>query len=173
MESRGLDMKEYSKNLFLEMAVIILIAAVLGIIWNHRLLLDIYTGKPAEAKPGPVVSREPVPILVPAGLEQVKDLFARKEATFVDAREGSTFSKEHVKGAFSFPIGEFDRKLAEFQGKVAPDSTLVIYCNGFGCHDSKLLGEKLQKKGYHQILVFEGGFPEWKDAGLPIEGTGQ
>ncbi|MRR57257.1 MAG: rhodanese-like domain-containing protein [Deltaproteobacteria bacterium] len=165
--------KEHSKRLFLEMAVIVLIAAVVGIIWNHRLLLDVYTGKPAEAKSAPAVSREPVHTLVPAGLEQVKDLFARNEAVFVDAREASVFSNGHVKGAFSFPVGEFDAKLAEFRGKVAKDAILVIYCNGFGCHDSKLLGEKLVERGYNQILLFEGGFPEWKDAGLPTEGPGQ
>jgi len=60
--------------------------------------------------------------------------------------------------------------MAEFQGKVPLESILVIYCNGFGCHDSTVLGEKLLDKGYTQILVFEGGFPEWKDAGLPTEG---
>jgi rhodanese-related sulfurtransferase len=166
-------MKEHPKKLFLEMAVIVLIAAVVGVIWNHRLLLDVYSGKPAEAKPSPTVSREPASTLVPAGLAQVQDLFARKEAVFVDAREGSVFSQGHVKGAFSFPVGEFDAKLAEFQGKAPLDTILVIYCNGFGCHDSKILGEKLMKKGYNQILVFEGGFPEWKDAGLPTEGQGQ
>lgn len=154
------------------MAVIVLIAAVVGIIWNHRMLLDVYSGKPAEAKSGPTVSREPVHTLVPTGLAQVKDLFERKDAVFVDAREGSVFSQGHIKGAFSFPVGEFEAKLVEFQKKVRLDSILVIYCSGFGCHDSKILGEKLQKKGYNQILLFEGGFPEWKDSGLPTEGPG-
>jgi hypothetical protein len=30
--------------------------------------------------------------------------------------------------------------------------------------------KKLMARGYRNVLVFEGGYPEWKDAGLPVEG---
>jgi rhodanese-related sulfurtransferase len=161
------------KKLFFEMTLIVLLATVAGIIWNHRLLADIYSGKYAAAETSPEVSTAPGTTMVPAGLMQVKDLFDRKEAVFVDARESSTFSLGHIAQAASLPLADLDSSLPGFQKKVPYNSTLVLYCSGYGCHDSKDLGEKLLKKGYQQILIFEGGYPEWKDAGFPIEGANQ
>lgn len=158
------------KKLLFEMAIIILVAVTIGIVWNHRMLMDIYSGKAVESASEPAPSREPSAGLVPTGLMQAREMFNGKDAVFIDAREGSAYRQGHIKGAFSLPVGEFEARLAEFQAKVPPDSTLVIYCSGFGCHDSKIVGEKLLQSGYGQILIFEGGFPEWKDAGLPVEG---
>jgi rhodanese-related sulfurtransferase len=45
---------------------------------------------------------------------------------------------------------------------------LVIYCNGYGCPDSFDLGLRLIEAGYRDVRVFEGGLPEWRDAGLPV-----
>jgi len=47
--------------------------------------------------------------------------------------------------------------------------TLMLYCSGFGCPDSFDLGERLLAEGYLDVRVYEGGFPEWRDAGLPVE----
>jgi 3-mercaptopyruvate sulfurtransferase SseA len=46
---------------------------------------------------------------------------------------------------------------------------LVLYCSGYGCPDSFDLGIILLAEGYRDVRVFEGGFPEWADAGLPVE----
>jgi rhodanese-related sulfurtransferase len=102
---------------------------------------------------------------------QVQELFERKEAVFVDAREGSVYSAGHIKGAVSLPVGEFESRLKTFRSTAPLDSQLVIYCSGYGCHDSKSLGERLLADGYRRILLYEGGYPEWKAAGLPIEGA--
>ncbi len=155
------------------MTLIALLAVVTGIIWNHRLLVDVYSGKYAVAETPPEISAATATTMAPAGLVQVKDLFDRKEAIFVDARESSVFSLGHIAEAASLPLADLDSSLQGFQKKVPYDSTLVLYCSGYGCHDSRDLGEKLLKKGYRQILIFEGGYPEWKDAGFPIEGANQ
>jgi rhodanese-related sulfurtransferase len=68
------------------------------------------------------------------------------------------------------PLGQADSRLAQFMVSVPVTSTLVVYCSGFNCHDSMTLGLKLMEKGYRQVYVYGGGYPEWKDAGLPIEG---
>jgi len=165
-----MSMKGQTKHILLEMSVIVLIAVIVGIIWNHRMLLDVYSGKAVES--GTVSpSREPAAALLPAGLMQVRELFEGQEAVFIDAREGGVFRQGHIKGAVSLPVGELDARLPDFHAKVPLDATLVIYCSGFGCHDSRTVGQKLLQSGYKQILIFEGGFPEWKDAGLPVEGS--
>jgi len=159
------------KKLFFEMTVIVLLAVTIGIIWNYRLLRDVYTGKLSEVSPSPEVSATPAAVLIPAGLAQVKELYEKKEAVFIDARESSVYSLGHIQGSTSLPLAALDSELQAFMEKVPLETNLVIYCSGYGCHDSKDLGNRLLQKGYRQILIFDGGYPEWKDAGLPIEGA--
>lgn len=104
---------------------------------------------------------------------QVKEFFDRGEAVIVDARSPETFAKGHIRGARSLPVGEAERRLPELSRQVPKDAMLVVYCNGFGCHDSMELGKKLQQAGYEQVFVYEGGYPEWRDAGYPTEGGQQ
>ena len=157
------------KKLLLEMAAIILIASLTGIILNYKMLLKAWSGNfslPAVASSGvPTMAKIPQPV----GLLQVKELFTRKEAVFVDARDALLFSQGHIKGAVLMPLGEADIKLAQFMLKIPFSTTLVAYCNGYDCRDSMTLGVKLMEKGYLKVYLYEGGYPEWKDAGLPIE----
>ncbi len=159
-----------SKKLFLEMAGIILVAAVCGSIWNYKLLLGIWSGgRGAATFSSPAVaSTGSIPL--PAGLVQVKQLLAKKEAVAVDARDSLAFSQGHVKGAVSLPLGQYEAGIDSFTQRVPVTASLVVYCSGYGCHDGMNLGKKLLAKGYRQVFVYEGGYPEWKDAGLPTEG---
>ncbi len=164
-------MKNSNKKLLTEMAIIVLLAVAIGIACNYRLLRDVSAGRIPGATQTPATSATPSAILIPAGLAQVKELFDKKEALFVDARESSVFALGHIQGATSLPLAEIDSSLADFKNKVPAGTTLVLYCGGYGCHDSKNLGEKLLQSGYRQVLIFEGGYPEWKDAGYPISGA--
>lgn len=166
-------MKNTYKKLMFEMTVIVLLAVTIGIIWNYRLLREISSGRLATESSPPEISAAPIASLIPAGLAQVKELFDTKDAVFIDARESSVFQQSHIKGATSFPLANLETTLPDFLKKVPYETNLVIYCNGYGCHDSKDLGQKLLKLGYRQIFIFEGGYPEWKDAGYPLEGARQ
>ena len=75
----------------------------------------------------------------------------------------------HLAGAVALPLGEVAARLADFKLKVPTEQVLVIYCNGFGCPDSFELGVALLAAGYPRVRIFEGGFPEWRDAGRPLE----
>lgn len=149
------------------MAVIIAVAIGIGIIWNYTLLREAYTGKPT-----PPTSESPSAgsevLIAPAPLEQVKELYTAKSAIFVDARETRVFAAGHISGARSLPLGDFSSRIDHFKKEVPTETTLVIYCSGYGCHDSKNLATKLSSAGYRTMLLYEGGFPEWKDAGLPV-----
>lgn len=153
------------------MGIILLIAVSLGLVVNRKMLLDMrHGGNSSRVTPLGVSSgnnSQPIP----ASLNQVRDLFDKKQAILVDAREFSAFESLHIRDAVSLPVAEADRKLPEFSKKYKHSSLLVVYCSGYGCRDSKLLAEKLLKAGYGEVLVYEGGLPEWKDTGLPVEGT--
>ena len=47
-------------------------------------------------------------------------------------------------------------------------SVYIIYCNGYECSLSLDLADYLyNEKLFEKVLVFEGGWPEWRDAGYP------
>ena len=159
------------KKTILDIVVIIIIAAALGIAWNRQLLYNAWTGQAATPSPPAAASTPAGAVPLPVGLMQVKDLFDRDEAVIVDARDAATYAKGRIRGAVSLPIGEAAEKIPAFADKYPPDTLLILYCNGYGCHDSMELGRKLIGKGFTQVYAFEGGYPEWKDAGYPVEGT--
>ncbi len=59
--------------------------------------------------------------------------------------------------------------MPEFQRTIPAGRTLITFCSGYGCPDSFDLAVLLQQAGYRDVRVFEGGFPQWRDAGLPVE----
>ena len=63
----------------------------------------------------------------------------------------------------------YEKRLKKALEGLKPEAPLVLYCEGVGCELSFFLGRELQGQGYKNIRIFYGGFPEWKDAGLPVE----
>jgi rhodanese-related sulfurtransferase len=90
----------------------------------------------------------------------------------IDARSSSAYAEAHLQGAVSLPLGQAQEGIRVLQGNIPKDTTLIVYCSGFGCPDSFDLGVLLLKAGYVDVLVYEGGFPEWRDAGRPLGGEG-
>ena len=155
------------QKLAAEMVLILLVATAIGGVWNRKLLLQAWKGEaPAVSKEG---EGNHAGIPLPLGLMQVKALNDRKEAVIVDARDSETFAAGHITGARSLPLGEFDARLPRFISDVPPTAMIIVYCNGYGCHDSSELGARLLRAGYRSVFVFEGGYPEWRDANYPME----
>lgn len=154
-----------------EIAVIVFISAAVGVLWNRSLLADAWHGAPGmQAAPAATVATQAEALPMPIALAQVKELHDAGQAVLVDARSGASFAKEHIAGAVSFPLEEASRQQAPQLSGVAKDGVVIAYCNGFSCHDSMELGKLLIKAGYSSVYVFEGGLPEWRDAGFPTTG---
>lgn len=153
-----------------EIALVVLLAALLGVAWNKTLLTDAWRGGTARAPVAaqPAQAAEAVPM--PVGLAQAKELHDSGQAVLVDARSVDSFAKEHIAGALSLPLAVAGGKKPLLPENVTPDTIIIAYCNGFSCHDSMELGKLLIKAGYRQVFVFEGGLPEWRDAGYPTTG---
>lgn len=158
------------RQLLLEMGSITLLAVIVGLAINHPMLRDAWAGtSSAAAAPAATTTTDQLPL--PAGLLQIKELHAQQQAVFIDARDPFTFAEGHISGALSLPLGEADTGMVGFMAKTPFTTPIVVYCNGYGCHDSMELANKLLRAGYQQVFVFEGGFPEWHDAGLPVSGA--
>jgi rhodanese-related sulfurtransferase len=159
------------KRIGLEACVLIALGALFGLTLNHQLVMDAFSGRLVPQQRQPAQELVPVVLPVPVLLDEVRQLTA-SGALLVDARNPELYAMGHIEGAVSLPIVEIDDALAGFLDRVAKDRSIITYCSGFGCPDSFDLGIRLIEAGYRDVRVFEGGFPEWRDAGLPVAGEG-
>jgi len=155
-----------SMRLAIEMAIMVALAAVIGVSWNYRLLVNAWTGMSAEAPKATEGISAPIPL--PLGLMQVKELYDGKEAMFIDSRDRVAYGSGHIKGAISLPLMDAATAIAEFGNRVPRNATLVVYCSGYACEDSMEVGRQLLAIGYTTVYYFDGGYPAWRDAGYPI-----
>jgi rhodanese-related sulfurtransferase len=44
-----------------------------------------------------------------------------------------------------------------------------MYCDGTICWKSYKSAQMAIKNGWKNVIWFRGGFPEWKESGMPIE----
>jgi rhodanese-related sulfurtransferase len=102
-------------------------------------------------------------------LAEVIDLQQKGAATLIDARSTEEFKAGRIPGSRTLPYYELEKYQAAALDRLAADSAIIIYCEGIGCELSFFLGRELQAAGYSNIKIFYGGYPEWQQAGLPIE----
>jgi len=166
------------KRILLEALVLSTLAFAVGLSVNYQLVMNAFTGKTVSKQDsGKAVSKEKPDTSVavveqvfpePVELDEIDELLA-DGALFVDARNIEDYKAGHLVGAIPLPLGEAQVSLESFSGRVVKEQVLILYCNGFGCPDSFDLGVILLEAGYQQVRVYEGGYPEWRDAGRPLE----
>lgn len=87
----------------------------------------------------------------------------RDDVVVLDVRPPDEFAAGHIPGAVSVPLEELEQRLASLPG----DTEIVAYCRGPYCLLAPRAVELLRERGFHARRL-EGGFPEWRLAGLPI-----
>ncbi len=93
-------------------------------------------------------------------LERVKhDL-----VTVLDVRSPEEFAAGHVPGAVNVPLDELEQHLQTLD----PEQEVVAYCRGPHCVLAYDAVARLREKGL-KARRMQDGFPEWKQAGLPVE----
>src|SRR5207248_4131560 len=103
-----------------------------------------------------------------ASLEAIsrKELAARLrggDITVLDVRPEPEFRAGHIVGARSVPVAELRRSLRA----LPKDVEVVAYCRGPYCVYAADAVRELTRRGYLAQRL-EDGFPEWKQAGLPV-----
>ncbi len=160
------------KRIVLEACVLISFGVLFGLTLNHQLVMDAFSGKLVSPQSTAEQANSPSALPMPVLIDEVRQVRA-SGGVIVDARGPELFAAGHIEGAVSLPMVEIDAELADFLDQVGKDQVIITYCSGFGCPDSFDLGMVLINSGYLDVRVFEGGLPEWRDAGLPIAGQGQ
>jgi rhodanese-related sulfurtransferase len=154
------------RQTLLQAIVIVCFGIGVGLTFNYPLLTKAFN--PPPVADGGLVS-EPAAIQEPRTvvLAQVEQL--QREVLLIDARISELYSEGHIPGAVSLPFDESEALLAPFKERTAKQAPVIIYCSGYGCPDSFDLALLLMADGYLNVSVFEGGYPQWRDAGKPVE----
>lgn len=83
--------------------------------------------------------------------------------TVLDVRPQEEFEAGHVPGAINIPLKDLESHLEDLD----PEHEVVAYCRGPHCILAFDAVAELRKKGFKAARL-EDGFPEWKQAGLPV-----
>lgn len=84
--------------------------------------------------------------------------------TLLDVRAEDEFALGHLPGAFNIPSEELEKRFKE----LPKDREIVAYCRGPYCVMSVEATVSLAQKGY-KVSRLSNGFPDWFEAGFPIE----
>lgn len=86
--------------------------------------------------------------------------------TVVDVRPPEEYAAGHVPGAVNIPLKNLEQRLND----LPREQEIVAYCRGPHCVLAFDAVAQLRAKGF-QARRLEDGFPEWREAGLPVEKT--
>jgi rhodanese-related sulfurtransferase len=162
-----------SRNLWRELKLallIFLLAAAVGLAVNSQMLWRVLSGHSLNTVPVSVDGPVDMILPLPVELAEVRELQG-STTLLIDARSREAFAEGHLPGARSLPRAEAVSGVGALLAEVPLSTPLIVYCSGYDCHDSFELAEGLIAAGYRQVRIYEGGFPEWRDAGLPLEGA--
>lgn len=90
-------------------------------------------------------------------------LASAPEAQLIDVREYPEYVGGHATGAVLVPLSSFDKEMT----RVAKDKPVVVLCQA-GVRAAKAAAI-LDKAGYGDVTVVEGGTKAWQAAGLPMQ----
>jgi len=127
------------------------------IIKKERVLEQINTFSIPNDITGPMV----------VSLEFAKYHHDKSSVIFIDARDPEDYDKGHIQGAINIPYDYYE-DYDDIIDELNDSAIYITYCNGEECSLSIDLADYLYNdKLFDTILIFEGGWPEWKESGYP------
>ena len=118
----------------------------------------------AEVREMVALHLSPRDALEPIAMQELLDRARAGTVTVLDVRPAEEFAAGHVPGAVNVPPDELSRRLASLD----PSTPFVAYCRGSYCTFSFEAVQALRARGLTAYRL-AAGFPEWKQAGYPVE----
>ena len=98
------------------------------------------------------------------GRDELLERARSGDVLVLDVRPIAEFQTGHIAGALSIPLSTLEKHLAD----IPADREIVAYCRGPYCVLAAEAVKLLRQKGRRASRLAEG-YPEWRDAGFPIE----
>lgn len=102
--------------------------------------------------------------LEPIPADELLKRMKQKRVTVIDVRPPEEYAAGHVAGALNIPLEELEKHWKE----LPTSREIVAYCRGPYCLLAYEAVAKLRRRGL-KARRMEKGFPEWRQAGLPVE----
>lgn len=102
--------------------------------------------------------------LEPLSREELLRRVRNRDAVVLDVRPQEEYAAGHIAGALSLPLAQLRRRLAD----LPTNKTIVAYCRGPYCVLAAEAVRLLRQRGFDAVRLADG-YPEWRDAGLPVE----
>ena len=100
----------------------------------------------------------------PPANEDRKDGYA-----LVNVLDPEMYAREHIPNSINIPAGKED----EFERQFEKTKRIIVYCSSSECDASPSVAKRLIERGFNQVIHYEGGMNDWKDAHNPIAGKSQ
>jgi rhodanese-related sulfurtransferase/DNA-binding transcriptional ArsR family regulator len=97
------------------------------------------------------------------GFDELRSRLKAGSVILVDVRPAEEYAAGHIAGAVSIPHDQLEDRLRE----LPKDKEVVAYCRGPYCVFADEAVAMLKGKR-RKASRLEAGFPEWKNAGLPV-----
>jgi rhodanese-related sulfurtransferase len=117
-----------------------------------------------EAPGSAAANAAPVQVLPPT---QAVTLCGDAQTLMADVRPAEEFEQGHVTGAIHLPCASAASAASAAVDRLAGHHTLIVY--GDSTDDARVVAEELRRRGGRpdlRVLVIEGGFQAWSQAGL-------
>lgn len=98
-------------------------------------------------------------------MDDLVERVRRGEVVVIDVRPPEEFEAAHLSGARSLPLAALDAAI----GELPRDRIVVAYCRGPYCVLAEEAVKRLRYVGIDARRL-DGGLPEWRAAGHPVEG---
>ena len=100
-------------------------------------------------------------------IEFAKYLSDKKSAVFIDARDPEDYDEGHIQNSINIPFDYYE-DYEDVIDSLDTATVYVIYCSGDECSLSMDLADYFfNELVFEKVLIFEGGWPQWRDAGYP------
>ena len=106
------------------------------------------------------------PAAEPMNRAELAARLADGSVTLLDVRPQDEFAMGHIPGAVQIDLGRLDAMAATLD----PAAEIVAYCRGPYCVYAHQAVARLRQLGLNARRM-DGGLPEWRAAGLPVQTT--
>ncbi len=92
------------------------------------------------------------------------------KAIFIDTRPAGKYKSRTIPSSINIPDTEFKDYVGQLD-KTPKDTELLVYCGGWECAKSPLVGGWLKEMGFTNVKLYQAGEPEWIKLGYAEVGT--